>query len=92
MVLLFSQEQADIEWKFARCKLWMSYFEDGGTVPPPLNIIPTPKSALYLAKWILKKLDLDSRAARKEHLKTIRVKFIEHINVNKVEATLNIII
>lgn len=27
------QEQADTEWKFARTKLWMSYFEDGGTVP-----------------------------------------------------------
>ncbi|KYQ50204.1 Transient receptor potential-gamma protein [Trachymyrmex zeteki] len=36
-------ERADVEWKFARSKLWISYFEEGGTVPPPFNIIPTPK-------------------------------------------------
>lgn len=29
------------EWKFARAKLWISYFESGSTLPPPFNIIPT---------------------------------------------------
>ena len=43
-----SQERSDLEWKFARSKLWMSYFEDGSTLPPPFNIIPTPKSAMRL--------------------------------------------
>ncbi|XP_052744568.1 transient receptor potential protein [Bicyclus anynana] len=37
-------ERSDMEWKFARSNLWMSYFEDGDTVPPPFNIIPTPKN------------------------------------------------
>ncbi|CAG0890670.1 unnamed protein product [Cyprideis torosa] len=37
-------ERADCEWKFARAKLWMSYFEEGRTLPPPFNLIPTPKS------------------------------------------------
>ncbi|KAJ8868615.1 hypothetical protein PR048_030153 [Dryococelus australis] len=36
-------EHSDKEWKFARSKLWMSYFEEGDTVPAPFNIIPTPK-------------------------------------------------
>ncbi|XP_067619086.1 transient receptor potential protein isoform X2 [Eurosta solidaginis] len=36
-------ERADVEWKFARSQLWMSYFEDGGTVPPPFNIMPSVK-------------------------------------------------
>ncbi|XP_066507445.1 short transient receptor potential channel 4a [Hoplias malabaricus] len=45
-------DHADIEWKFARTKLWMSYFEEGGTLPPPFNIIPSPKSVWYLIKWI----------------------------------------
>ncbi|GLH08835.1 Transient receptor potential protein [Gryllus bimaculatus] len=36
-------ERADTEWKFARTHLWMSYFEEGDTVPPPFNIIPTSK-------------------------------------------------
>ncbi|XP_044594213.1 transient receptor potential protein [Cotesia glomerata] len=37
-------ERADTEWKFARSHLWMSYFEDGDTVPPPFNMVPTAKS------------------------------------------------
>ncbi|XP_008203556.1 transient-receptor-potential-like protein isoform X1 [Nasonia vitripennis] len=37
------EEHADTEWKFARTKLWMSYFEEGNTLPPPFNILPHPK-------------------------------------------------
>uniref|UniRef100_A0A8C5P7U1 Transient receptor potential cation channel subfamily C member 4 n=1 Tax=Leptobrachium leishanense TaxID=445787 RepID=A0A8C5P7U1_9ANUR len=47
-------DHADIEWKFARTKLWMSYFEEGGTLPAPFNIIPSPKSIWYLFKWLQK--------------------------------------
>ncbi|XP_030634013.1 short transient receptor potential channel 4b [Chanos chanos] len=49
-------DHADIEWKFARTKLWMSYFEEGGTLPPPFNIIPSPKSFCYLIQWIRKNI------------------------------------
>ncbi|XP_009996629.1 PREDICTED: short transient receptor potential channel 4 isoform X3 [Chaetura pelagica] len=45
-------DHADIEWKFARTKLWMSYFEEGGTLPTPFNVIPSPKSLWYLIKWL----------------------------------------
>ncbi|XP_048851313.1 short transient receptor potential channel 5-like [Brienomyrus brachyistius] len=45
-------DHADIEWKFARTKLWMSYFDEGGTLPPPFNIIPSPKSIWYLCIWL----------------------------------------
>lgn len=41
-------EQADVEWKFARTKLWISYFDNGATVPPPFNIVPTPKSLMRI--------------------------------------------
>ncbi|XP_077662738.1 short transient receptor potential channel 4 isoform X4 [Eretmochelys imbricata] len=44
-------DHADIEWKFARTKLWMSYFEEGGTLPTPFNVLPSPKSLWYLIKW-----------------------------------------
>ncbi|XP_048885749.1 short transient receptor potential channel 5-like isoform X1 [Brienomyrus brachyistius] len=44
-------DHADIEWKFARTKLWMSYFDEGGTLPPPFNIVPSPKSVWYLCIW-----------------------------------------
>uniref|UniRef100_A0A669EPZ6 Transient receptor potential cation channel, subfamily C, member 4a n=1 Tax=Oreochromis niloticus TaxID=8128 RepID=A0A669EPZ6_ORENI len=49
-------DHADIEWKFARTKLWMSYFEEGGTLPAPFNIIPSPKSFWYLMCWIKKQV------------------------------------
>ncbi|XP_028568058.2 short transient receptor potential channel 4 isoform X2 [Podarcis muralis] len=45
-------DHADIEWKFARTKLWMSYFEEGGTLPTPFNVIPSPKSLWYLIRWL----------------------------------------
>ncbi|KAG1676988.1 Transient receptor potential-gamma protein [Nymphon striatum] len=68
-------ERADIEWKFARSKLWMSYFEEGGTAPPPFNIIPTPKSLYYLINWCIRQCCIMRfRTAKKEHLKTIRRK------------------
>lgn len=33
-------EQRDTEWKFARSKLWIHYFDDKGSIPPPFNLIP----------------------------------------------------
>ncbi|GBM57430.1 Transient receptor potential-gamma protein [Araneus ventricosus] len=66
-------EHADVEWKFARTKLWLSYFEDGATVPPPFNIIPTPKSAMYLFRWLKRKF-CATRTVKKKDLKTIRRK------------------
>uniref|UniRef100_A0AAQ5XNK7 Transient receptor ion channel domain-containing protein n=1 Tax=Amphiprion ocellaris TaxID=80972 RepID=A0AAQ5XNK7_AMPOC len=49
-------DHADIEWKFARTKLWMSYFEEGATLPAPFNIIPSPKSFWYLVRWIKRQI------------------------------------
>ncbi|KAJ8276157.1 hypothetical protein COCON_G00079090 [Conger conger] len=49
-------DHADIEWKFARTKLWMSYFDEGGTLPPPFNIVPSPKSVWYLCVWLHNRL------------------------------------
>ena len=46
--LYFIQDDADVEWKFARAKLWLSYFEEPGTLPVPFNLIPSPKSILAL--------------------------------------------
>lgn len=42
------QDDADVEWKFARAKLWFSYFEEGRTLPVPFNLVPSPKSMLSL--------------------------------------------
>uniref|UniRef100_A0A3B1IQB5 Transient receptor potential cation channel, subfamily C, member 7a n=1 Tax=Astyanax mexicanus TaxID=7994 RepID=A0A3B1IQB5_ASTMX len=43
------EEDADVEWKFARAKLWLSYFDEGRTLPPPFNLVPSPKSFYYMA-------------------------------------------
>uniref|UniRef100_A0A8C9V090 Transient receptor potential cation channel, subfamily C, member 6a n=1 Tax=Scleropages formosus TaxID=113540 RepID=A0A8C9V090_SCLFO len=40
------EDDADVEWKFARSKLWISYFEEGRTLPVPFNLIPSPKSVI----------------------------------------------
>ncbi|KAM6471775.1 short transient receptor potential channel 4 isoform 2-T2 [Liasis olivaceus] len=55
-IVAFSKDHADIEWKFARTKLWMSYFEEGGTLPTPFNVIPSPKSLWYLIRWLWRQL------------------------------------
>ncbi|XP_066267299.1 short transient receptor potential channel 1-like isoform X1 [Branchiostoma lanceolatum] len=49
-------EHEDTEWKYAHTKLWMSYFEDSATLPPPLNLVPSPKSCYYCLTWISAKL------------------------------------
>lgn len=41
---LLAKGDADVEWKFARAKLWFSYFEQGGALPVPFNLIPRPTS------------------------------------------------
>ena len=42
--LLFAfvfQEDCDVEWKFARTKLWLNYIDNGSTLPAPFNILPS---------------------------------------------------
>ncbi|KAM3869178.1 short transient receptor potential channel 6a [Diretmus argenteus] len=46
------EDDADVEWKFARAKLWFSYFEEGRTLPVPFNLVPSPKATLGLATGI----------------------------------------
>jgi len=29
-------------------KLWISYFDEGATVPPPFNMVPTPKACFKI--------------------------------------------
>lgn len=41
MVLYLVQGDADVEWKFARAKLWFSYFDQGTSLPVPFNLLPS---------------------------------------------------
>ncbi|KAM6124763.1 short transient receptor potential channel 5 [Phoenicopterus ruber ruber] len=80
-------DHADIEWKFARTKLWMSYFDEGATLPPPFNIIPSPKSVWYLCKWIHNQLcpgnDSDNEQKRHENLKTFTERHADNLIQNQ---------
>ncbi|XP_036936694.1 short transient receptor potential channel 6 [Acanthopagrus latus] len=40
------EDDSDVEWKFARAKLWLSYFEYSGTLPVPFNLVPNPTSVI----------------------------------------------
>jgi len=46
------EDNIETEYKFARAQLWADYIGDGvATLPPPLNLIPSPKS---LVRWACK--------------------------------------
>jgi len=44
IIFFILKERSDMEWKFARSSLWISYFEDGDTVPAPFNLFPSLKN------------------------------------------------
>ncbi|CAK8697070.1 unnamed protein product [Clavelina lepadiformis] len=42
---------SDVEWKFARADLMLSYMEKGNTLPVPFNLIPIPRAIICALKW-----------------------------------------
>ncbi|XP_029374977.1 short transient receptor potential channel 2-like [Echeneis naucrates] len=50
------EDDADVEWKFARSKLYLSYFREGLTIPVPFNIIPSPKAVFYILRGIFRQI------------------------------------
>lgn len=75
------QDDADVEWKFARAKLWFSYFEEGRTLPVPFNLVPSPKSVLGLSlglKSLLMKLVHKHEAVMKNEAELNEVTHTAH--------------
>lgn len=70
-----NQEHSDVEWKFARSKLWMSYFEESGTLPPPFNIFPAPKLCLRACRIQKKEFQKrnSARLRAREHKYVIKI-------------------
>lgn len=62
-----------LPFKLIFLRILSSFFEEGATAPPPFNIIATPKSVMYFLQWIRRKFFGQSKAIKKEHMKTIRV-------------------
>ncbi|XP_060584215.1 short transient receptor potential channel 7-like isoform X6 [Ruditapes philippinarum] len=70
------QGDCDVEWKFARTKLWMNYMDDGSTLPVPFNMIPSPKSFCYLWKCA-RDLCIGNKNGKREYERKIRKTFIK---------------
>ncbi|XP_077991005.1 short transient receptor potential channel 4-like [Glandiceps talaboti] len=49
------EEDADIQWKFCRSTLWISYYEENSSLYPPFNLIPTLESLKLFYFWKLRK-------------------------------------
>ncbi|XP_048035670.1 short transient receptor potential channel 3 isoform X1 [Megalobrama amblycephala] len=60
------EDDADVEWKFARSKLWLSYFDNGKTLPPPFSIVPSPKSFYLCVKRLINLLRCRRRRLKKD--------------------------
>ncbi|KAG7461983.1 hypothetical protein MATL_G00196970 [Megalops atlanticus] len=60
------EDDADVEWKFARSKLWLSYFDNGKTLPPPFSIVPSPKSFFQCIKRAFNLLRCKHRRLKKD--------------------------
>ncbi|ESO05324.1 hypothetical protein HELRODRAFT_191443 [Helobdella robusta] len=69
------QGDCDVEWKFARTKLWMNYIDHGSTLPVPFNVVPTIKTLKYFIGWSsrIKAYLLDYRCRKKKNLEVERV-------------------
>ena len=66
IVIPFSQDDADVEWKFARSKLWLSYFDNGRTLPPPFSMVPSPKSFLRVIQAVVCRLRCPRRSLERK--------------------------
>ena len=87
------QKKADIEWKFARTWLKMTYFAEMGSLPPPFNLLMIPqifnfiigysaKCSICCRKWKkIMQIDMDKNAVRAYEV-------IEQLNVFKLELKL----
>ncbi|XP_077991360.1 short transient receptor potential channel 4-like [Glandiceps talaboti] len=51
------EEDADMQWKFSRSSLWMSFYDETNTIAPPFNFIPTLNSFKYVMKHMKSKLN-----------------------------------
>ncbi|KAL4240893.1 hypothetical protein ACF0H5_001675 [Mactra antiquata] len=70
------QGDCDVEWKFARTKLWMNYMDDGSTLPVPFNMIPSPKSFCYFWKC-MKNICVGNKNGKREYERKIKKTFIK---------------
>ncbi|XP_072332471.1 short transient receptor potential channel 6-like [Scyliorhinus torazame] len=82
------ENDADVEWKFARAKLWISYFEEGRTLAVPFNLVPSPKSFFYLLLRIKKSLTSLLRCRKgtyQENAEMEKLRYSKHSSIRSAE-------
>ncbi|XP_013398015.1 short transient receptor potential channel 3-like [Lingula anatina] len=47
---------SDVEWKFSRAELWMTYVKEYSALPPPFNILPTFRSIIEKIRKACRKM------------------------------------
>ena len=40
----------------------MTFFDEGTTLPPPFNLVPSPKTAFDLGVWVVRRITGEKRA------------------------------
>uniref|UniRef100_A0A4W5MGA4 Transient receptor potential cation channel subfamily C member 2a n=1 Tax=Hucho hucho TaxID=62062 RepID=A0A4W5MGA4_9TELE len=78
------EDDADVEWKFARSKLYLSYFREGSTIPVPFNLVPSPKALFYLLSG---EAGMDRVSYRLQVVKALVQRYIEAARREFGEAT-----
>ncbi|XP_070564473.1 short transient receptor potential channel 4-like [Ptychodera flava] len=66
-------ENSDVEWKFYRSQLWMAFFRRGATLPPPFNIIPSPKSIVRFCCFIYYNILCRKRGQMRKKKQTAKI-------------------
>ncbi|XP_055493314.1 short transient receptor potential channel 6-like [Leucoraja erinacea] len=83
------ENDADVEWKFARAKLWISYFEEGQTLAVPFNLVPSPKAFFYLLLRIKKFLPNLRRCSKGQCQENAEMTKLKHSKRSSVQSTEN---
>ncbi|KAL7981954.1 hypothetical protein Chor_001011 [Crotalus horridus] len=76
------EDDSDVEWKFARSKLWLSYFDDGKTLPPPFSLVPSELKEIKQDISSLRYELLEDKSQATEELAILIHKLSEKLNPN----------
>ncbi|XP_077863895.1 short transient receptor potential channel 4-like [Saccoglossus kowalevskii] len=57
-------EDADMQWKYSRSQLWITYFGDENTIHAPFNIIPTSSTLMKFIRRFSRKMNKDFEAKK----------------------------
>ncbi|CBY32382.1 unnamed protein product [Oikopleura dioica] len=66
---------SDVEWKFARSKLMLSYFGPGSVNPPPFNLLPSPYFVRSVIDYAMETIKTCLPSARWGKVKNHKIRF-----------------